>query len=318
MSDLQKTIKFENFKLNVFKSLMEQSLMVDDQLMLNVNKEIFKSCSFSTTKTFIKLWSIPLKSLLIKPEIEEGIIDFDEKPEKVEELDFKPFDFYILRGDLFKKFLTVFDSDVVDIEFTVQFENDKYQARTITITGKGTDQTVLKTTFILTTEELISNKIDDYSEILKQCTPDNDMFEFILSSKQMQEIKRLIKNLHKSMSDNSAFLTFKIDSENKKIVVNDKVFVLDIRLSPELQSEIIFPKESFSFNILKSDFIMTGNHDFTIYINNNNSKIILGARYANSIIWGLATKVEASNMNITDAALESTIDTLDIAEYLND
>lgn len=308
------TVVFKNFRLNVFKNLMEQSLMVTNQLMINLNKDIMKACSYSSTNTFIKLWAINLNNLIIKPDT-DGIIDFDNTI-KEEELKFPEFDFYILRGDLFKKFLTVFNFDTVDIEFTLELINNKYQATTLIVSGEGTDQTMLKTTFSLTTEELISNKIEDYSAIIKELTPSKKCFEFILSSKQVQEIKRLIKNLHKSNSNNSAYLTFTVDTENKKIIVNDKVFVLNIILSNELQNELKFPEESFNFNILKSDFIMTGNHDFTFYVNSEETKIILGARYMGALIWGLTTKIEISNININEAALDASIDALNIEEYM--
>lgn len=313
---MEQKVYIKNFRLNVFKNLLDQSLMTNNQLMLNVSPTMFKSASFSVTSTFIKLWSIPLKGLVIEPENEnnDGVINFDE-PKPKEELKFESFDCYIFKGDLFKKFLSVYESDEIDLEFTTNEINGKQQATKITLIGSGTDQTILQTTFMPTTEEFISNKISDYNEIIKHCTPDKSMFTFIFSSKQIQEIKRLIKNLHKSMSDNSAFLTFFIDSENKKITINDKVFVLDIKLSPELQEKLSFPEKSFSFNILKTDFVVTGNHDFTFYVAENDPRIILGARYSGSIIWGTSTKIETTNLNISEAALDATIDNLDLTEY---
>ncbi|MCK9415717.1 hypothetical protein M0Q97_03540 [Candidatus Dojkabacteria bacterium] len=312
---MEQNIIIKNFRLNVFKNLLEQSLMTNNQLMLNISPTMFKSASFSITNTFIKLWSIPLKGLIIEPEDEssDGVINFDE-PKQKEEFKFESFDCYIFKGDLFKKFLSVYESDEIDLEFVTQEINGKQQAIKITLIGNGSE-TILKTTFLPTTEEFISNKISDYNEIIKHCTPDKSMFTFIFSSKQIQEIKRLIKNLHKSMSDNSAFLTFMIDSENKKIIINDKVFVLDIKLSPELQTKLLFPEKSFSFNILKSDFVITGNHDFTFYVAENDPRIILGARYGGSIIWGTSTKIETNNLNINDAALDATIDNLNLEEY---
>ena len=317
-------IKIKNFRLNVFKNLLEQSLIVDSQLMFEISPEMIRSCSFSQTKSFIKLWMIPFTNLICKPEKKEtsDVIDLDE-PEVVEEEipDFEKFNMYILKGELFKKFLSVYTSDTVDIIFNIQDVNGKKQAANLVITGKSEGSNLLTTNYVLTTEELITNKIDDYSSIIKECTPDDSMFEFVLSDKQIQEVKRLIKKLHKSNADNTTYLTFTVDSENQKIIVNDKVFTVEFDIDTEIQKSIEFPENSFKFNILKSDFIITGNQTFTIYTEENNQKVILGAHYAGSIIWCLTTKVtNVSDLNLDASIVDSTIDAidaLDIDEYFD-
>lgn len=304
-------IKIENFKLNVFRNLLEQSLIVDNQLMFEISKEMIRSCSFSTTKSFIKLWLIPINELILKPESDEANLFPDESKQK--EFDFPTFNMYILKGDLFKKFLSVHTSDTVDLEFTLQKVNNKYYASNITIIGKSEGNNDLTTNFILTTEELISNSVDDYSDIIKQCTPSKSMFEFMLSDNQIQEIKRLIKKLHKSTSDNTAYLTFFVDSEKKKLIVNDKVFNIGFELNPDTK----FSKNSFKFNILKSDFIIAGNQTFSIYTSEDDMTVIFGARYAGSIIWCLSSKIpEQSDLNLEASVVDSTIDALDVSEYI--
>lgn len=301
-------IKLSNFKLNVFRNLMEQSLIVDNQLMFEFSSDMVRSCSFSATKSFMKLWTSQLINFIQQSD-DSG--DLQEIPS------FDPFNMYILKGDLFKKFLSVHTADTVDLIFTIEVnENKKNQAAAITIIGQGEGSNKLKTTFTLTTEELISNKIDDYSAVIKECTPSKDMFEFVLSNNQIQEIKRLIKKLHKSSADNTAYLSFKIDNENKKIVVNDKVFVVEFAFAENAK----IPKESFSFNILKSDFIITGNQTFSIFTNSDEQKVIFGARHAGAIIWCLSSKIQESNDLPFDASVvDSTIDSIDdIDDYLND
>ena len=142
------------------------------------------------------------------------------------------------------------------------------------------------------------------------------MFEFILTDGQIQEIKRLIKKLHKSSSNNTAFLTFGVDSDNKKIIVNDKVFTIDF----QLQEDTKFPEQSFKFNILKSDFIMTGNHTFTIYTEEEERKVIFGARFASSIIWCLSSKINPDSIDLNDnfdSIADTTLDDLDLSEYVD-
>lgn len=318
-------IQIKNFKLNVFKNLLEQSLIVDNQLMFEISSKMIKSCSFSQTKSFMKLWMIPFTNLICKPEKKESsneIVElFEEEPVEEKMPEFDLFNMYILKGELFKKFLSVYTSDTVDIIFNIQEVNGKKQAASLNITGKSEGSNVLTTNFILTIEELITNKVDDYSAIIKECTPNESMFEFVLSDKQIQEVKRLIKKLHKSNADNTAYLTFTIDSKKQKIIVNDKVFTVEFDIDTDVQQHIEFPENSFNFNILKSDFVITGNQTFTIYTEENNQKVIFGAHYAGSIIWCLTTKVtNVSDINLDASIVDSTIDAidaLDIDEYFD-
>ena len=62
---------------------------------------------------------------------------------------------------------------------------------------------------------------------------------------------------------------------------------------------------------------MTGNHTFSIFVNGKDQKVIFAGKYANSIIWGLSTKVVESSMNFDSSIMDATIDSLDIEEYLN-
>jgi hypothetical protein len=304
-----KTIQISNFRLNIFRKLLEQSLIVDNQLMLEFSDTIIRACSFSSTRSFMKLWSTPIDNLL-NNESKTDVIELDIVPK--EKLSFPVFNFYILKGDLFHKYLSVHNTDMVDLEFILHKVDNKYQAANIIISGKSENNSPLVTTFILTTEELISNIITDYSLIINECTPQIDMVEFILTDIQIQEIKRLIKKLHKSTANNTAFLTFTIDVKENKIIVNDKVFTLSFQLIQKLQIT-----ENIVFNILKSDFIMTGNHTFSIFTNENDQKVILGAKFAGSIIWCLSSKVNENTINIDDSAMEYAISSEDLSEYLS-
>ena len=149
------TIKISNFKLNIFRNLLEQSLIVDNQLMIEFSPEIIKSCTFSNSKTFLKLWTTPLSNLI---NVENNDIDLFENKKNVNENNFPTFNFYILKGDLFQKYLSVHTANTVDLEFILHKKDDKYQAANITISSKLNNNNSLVTNFILTTEELISNK----------------------------------------------------------------------------------------------------------------------------------------------------------------
>ena len=69
-----------------------------------------------------------------------------------------------------------FKESLVNLEFNV-IDN---QATTLKLSGKTDQQYFIETTFPLTKEEIIIDKIDDYSEIISECTPSPDMFEFFL------------------------------------------------------------------------------------------------------------------------------------------
>jgi hypothetical protein len=318
----QQTIKIPNFKLNVFRNLLDQALMVNSQLTLEFGPEMLKSCSFSLTDSFMKFWTIPTNNLIFNEDtqnIDDQLSILPTVPSKPKtELNFPVFDFYILKGDLFKKYLSVHTADTVDLEFVLHKNGKKFQGASMTIIGTSESNSPLTTSFILTTEDLISNKIDDYSKIIKECTPSENAFQFILTNNQIQEIKRLIKQLHKSTPDNTSYLTFTIDTENQKIIVNDKVFTIDFVINQENKNSINLPEENFRFNILKSDFIMTGNHTFSIYTVDKEQKVIFGTNYANSIMMCLTSKVSEHNMTLNDSMSDISIDELELDEYIVD
>ena len=317
----QQTIKISNFKLNIFRNLLDQSLIVNNQLMLEVGPEMIKSCSFSLTNSFMKFWTIPLNNLISVEEVpidELAILPKTKSVKNKNLLDFPVFNFYILKGDLFRKYLSVHSSDTVDLEFILHKNGAKWQGASMTIIGTTESNSPLTTSFVLTTEDLISNKLEDYSKIIEACTPATDVFQFILTNEQIQEIKRLIKKLHKSAPDNTSYLTFSVDIEKQKIIINDKVFTVEFLINQENKNTVNLPVENFQFNILKSDFIMTGNHTFSIYTADKEQKVIFGANFANSIIMCLTSKVSESDMTLNDSANDASIDALNLDEYIDD
>lgn len=315
--DSEKILEIKNFRLNILKNLLEQSLICSNKFMLEISKDLIKSCSVSTTESLLKLWIIPLKKLIIIPD-NSGEIIFDlndEEPSKIE--DFPNFNLYILKGDLFRKFISVYNMEMVDLKFNLRKINDTYYATHLVITGKSENDSPLVTTYTLTTEEFLSNKIGDYNEIISQCTPSKEFNQFILTSQQIQEVKRLIKNLHKSNPQNYQYLNFTVDVDTKQITVNDKVFNISFKLSEEILSKIKFAKSSYSFKILKSDFIIIGNHNLMFYTDEISEKLIINTNYSDSIISCLVTKIsENSNLDLNSDNLDMAIDNIDISEYL--
>ena len=155
MMDNNKIVNIKNFNLQLFGNLLNQALSVTPQLMLEFNDSMLKSCSFSQTKSLIKLWVIPYKNLILQEKIveeQENIIDLNDSPiitglEKIV-TDVLPeipnFNFYILKGDLFKNYIGVFNNtEAVDLSFNLISVDNKYQASSIIIKGKSESGAIL-------------------------------------------------------------------------------------------------------------------------------------------------------------------------------
>lgn len=279
-------IIIDNFDISTFSNLLKESLKTNNSsLMLQVKDGMIKSASFSKTKSLIKLWQIPLNKLILQ-ESELETVDIDQNY-----LDSLDFNFYILKGDTFIKMLDVFlyKESLVNLEFNV-IDN---QATTLKLSGKTDQQYFIETTFPLTKEEIIIDKIDDYSEIISECTPSPDMFEFFLTKEYINNIKKLVKNLHQASVDNSAYLSFSVSKTSIKIF--DKVFDIDL---PNLQNKGFDDNKVLNFNILKSDFGLIGEHNYNVSTDNESQKVIFNGTFAKSIVCCLCTKPSHNQLTI--------------------
>lgn len=325
MSSENVVFEIKNFNLAAFKKLIEQSLSVDKQLILEFSNEFIRGASLSATKTFIKFWTIPITKMIVieEPEAIENeitdVIDLLPKEKKSSEPEIslsEPFDFYVDRGEIFKKFLSIYNKVAVDVKFTcTRTSSGKLQAAEINIKSQMSESSsYISTTYTLSTDEIITNKITDYSNIIAQLTPDKNMFEFSLYDAQIGEIRRLIKTLHKTTPKNTSYLTFKIDTDKKNVSVSDKVF--DISFS--LENNV--PSENIEFSVLKNDFFMLGVKNISLFVDNNQAKIIFGSNFGGAIVWSSATKVTditISDNSTFEANLDETIESLNLDEYLD-
>lgn len=319
---MSKIVKLENFRIDGFRNLLEQNLMVNNQLMLEFSKDMIKSCSFSASSTMMKLWSAPLVNFISKQKDEEkepilNLDDLDNIVEKEQKFDFEKFNFYVLKGDYFKRFLSVFHGKSADVEIYVN--EDEHQASKIVVKGTTVNESYIEASFILTTEEMITNKVEDYDKAIKELTPKEGMSEFMLTEKSVQEIKKLVKDLHKSIPDNTGYLLFEIDADNQVLTISDKVFKLKYDISLEEGSESLSKiEENISFKILKSDFIIVGNHTFLFNVSNNDKEnVLMRTNYSKSMIGCLISKITNEVDEEQTEILDSTIDAIDIDDYFN-
>jgi hypothetical protein len=81
-----------------------------------------------------------------------------------------------------------------------------------------------------------------------------------------------------------------------------------------LKGKSIPEGESMSFNILKGDFIITGDHTFNFFTAPNSEKVIILGKYGKAIILGLTTKISESSDSMMSSAEDNLMD-LDLSEY---
>lgn len=308
------SVTLKNIDINIINNLLQQSLEVSQQLMFEFSPTILKSVNFSSSQTFIKFWTIEIDKLIKKEELEPindlVLDDIMESTTPVEDhtKDFdKTFNFYLLKGDLFKSFLSVFKNDLIDIDFALIDGSDgKLQAHSITVKGYTESDKRLVAKLDLTTDDMITNKISDYSQLLQICKPKDKMSEITLPNSHLKELRRIINNMNKTISNNSSFVTFTV--EDGELRINDKVFNMNFD-DVDIKTE-----NNFSFNILKSDFKLIGNHSFKIFTGDQDKEIHFGAKYGNAIIWCLTSKPKNSEDSLSDSS-EDMLSSDDINDY---
>ena len=289
-----------NFNLSLLKRLLKQSLIVNEQIMIEISDLMMKSVSFSGTKSLIKIWQLPIESF-VDIEAESEV----DKSTYIQNYDGK-FNLYILKGSLFLKYLDVF-SMKNPCKLTINIDKNTNQATQLTIEGSSENGSKIKTNFVLTTEEMIVDKVEDYNFILKQCTPEKSYKQFSITEKQLTELKSLIKKLHKSIVNNSNYITFSFD-DNGNLNVFDKAFNIEL----EYDSKDV---KNLEFKILKTDLLMFGEHSFVFYTDNNTPKVILGTNYGPAVVWCTSVKVleDVTTDEIDD--INDIADSLDLEEY---
>ena len=289
-----------NFNLSLLKRLLKQSLIVNEQIMIEISDSMMKSVSFSGTKSLIKIWQLPIESF-VDIEAESEV----DKSTYIQNYDRK-FNLYILKGSLFLKYLDVF-SMKNPCKLTINIDKNTNQATQLTIEGSSENGSKIKTNFVLTTEEMIVDKVEDYNFILKQCTPEKSYKQFSITEKQLTELKSLIKKLHKSIVNNSNYITFSFD-DNGNLNVFDKAFNIEL----EYDSKDV---KNLEFKILKTDLLMFGEHSFVFYTDNNTPKVILGTNYGPAVVWCTSVKVleDVTTDEIDD--INDIADSLDLEEY---
>lgn len=288
-------ITIDNFKLGLFRSMMEQSLVVNKQLIFRIDKDMIKSCSFSPTKSLIKLITMPTERL------SDGIIN-----------DFVAFDVFIFRGDVFKKYLSVYKDGLVNITFTTIEHEGKIIAKQIKII----DESGLETVFAPTTEKMMSDSVSDYSSLIEKITPKPDMFRLLVANNHILNIRQLIGTLHNADPKNVLYLCFEYDKTNNNLSVKDSVFKQSIPFTNEVND--ILPTVDFMFNVMKTDYIRIGNHNYSIYTKHDSKELILIAAHGGMLVSCLITKVD-ENVAQTDLG-SSELDGMglsaeDIANY---
>jgi hypothetical protein len=140
----------------------------------------------------------------------------------------------------------------------------------------------------------------------------------------VKEVKKLIKELYKSDPENTSYITFQCDPKKSVIVVKDKVFNVKFDMVNSLDNKCN-NDDLIEFDILKSDFIVSGNHTFSFYSSPEDFHIILSTIYKKCVISCLISKTstnedefqndEAMSNSISDTSLN--LDEIDVEEYFD-
>lgn len=300
-----------NFNLSTLKRLLKQSLIVNEQIMMEIDDTMIKSVSFSSTKSLIKIWQTPIEAFVTTNDENPELLEDNEIVDKssyIMSLDGK-FNLYILKGSLFLKYLDVF-SMKTPCKLTIDVDTNSHQATQLVIEGLSESGSKIKTKFILTTETMIVDKVEDYGFILKQCSPEETFSKFSIGEKQLVEIKNLIKKLHKSIVNNSSYVTFNFD-DNGILTVSDKAFNIEVNYETSDDSRL----KGFEFNLLKNDLVMLGEHSFVVYTDKNSPKVIFGTNYGEAIVWCMSVKVSEDINTDEISDINDIADNLNLEEY---
>lgn len=293
-------IIIKNFNIRLFRQLLDQTLMVDNQVMVYFTQDIVRSCALTSTQSFMKMWTVPMTSLVSDNQSE--VVDLD-----VENFDgpttptFDPFNIYVLKGDVFRRYLRVYGENPVTLKIVVDPKTSN--GITLTIIGETQAGSSLTSTFVLTSDEFITSKVNDLDAVIDSLTPSEKDVNFILSSDEMKEVKTLIKELHKSNPNNTSFINFKMNPTDKTIAVGDAVFNVKFPLVKTENYNI--PSDMIDFNILKSDFIVSGGHTYTFHTTNDKDYAIMLTAFSFGVIGCIVKKAYAKN----DIGLEQNNDT---------
>jgi uncharacterized UPF0146 family protein len=298
--------------------------MVENQLVINFSDGMIRSTSMTVSHSLMKFWTAPISAFITSEteldrkkaatKVEQPIINFDDDPiedtipeteEDTTDIDAKfkeveAFDFYVSKGDVFRRFLSVFGSDSVNV--TIDIDRTKNVATDIIIEGQSVNGTNLTSKFNLSSEDIIMNKVSDYSKVIEELTPKPDMQQFLISVEETKEIKFLIKQLHNTNVQNTTYIKFYINAAEQYVELSDEVFKL--RYSLRKNEDIPLPTKDMTFNLFKTDLIAAGTHSFVFFSTDQKDDfVITNTHYKKCLISTIMSKSYEKN---TDNNLVST------------
>lgn len=270
-------IIFRKFDLGFFASLIDQNLMANNSIKVRFTEKTVKSIALTSSRSFVKLWEINTENLIC-PNTESVEEINDDGTIGVHVPKFECFDMFVLKGDVFKRFLNVFNQNPVDL--LVDVDENESIANRIVITGETKFDTPIKCSYTLSSAEAMGEGPSDYSVVEKFFTVKDSVKSFMILKDEMDQVKNLIQTLHKTNSENTSYVTVNVDVERSIIRVFDKVFDIKFPLVKTEDQISNLPDKSFDFRILKSDFIVAGKHTYNLYFDqSDDDKIVMKALF---------------------------------------
>ena len=297
--------KITNVNLRKFEKIINTSLMVRNNLMLEFSEQFVRSCALNSSSSIMKLFTVEIEKISmtaeeLTPKKEEIIlatqITLDSTPDKNNNIS-GLFDFYLLRGEILKNNFGIFDQNKpVDIEFDVIQAEDESRPRatSMKITGLSKYNTRLETTLPLTKDSLNTETISDYSMAMQHVTPDDNSHKISISPAMFEEVTSMIKSLHKTNVNNTIYI--EIEVSGNQIIFKDKAFKIQYTIPESIEGSI-------EFKLAKNDWIkLTGENTVNIFLNKNvdDKKVIFVTSYIDSVIFSLITKVRGGEIVSAD------------------
>ena len=289
MSNNLKEIHVAGFNVAKLKTYVKQNLALDKKMIINFADDYVRSYALSPTQTMVKLWVLPTEELIRRPD-REVLDETEERSVLIE----NAFTLVIMRGDLFNKYISVFNDEDADVKFWISADSqNRYMAHRIVVSGRTKYGTYLSIS-IDTSNDDSDEYHKDYNKLTSMVTPAEGSESFTLTSDNIIEIHQTIKSMHKAIADNSAFILFEYSKEREELTVSDLVFRLTYSLSIG-EDGYKLPSTDMKFGILKSDFVNIGTQSMTFSEKHEDQFIIANTNFKHSLIGICFSKVDLEN-----------------------
>lgn len=317
-----KKFKITNVNLRKFELLLNEALKVNNIVILEFDHNFIKNVSISTNKNLIKLFSVDINKISHEKKDDDkpvNILDLGQvqPTESNNNIDCK-FDFYFMRGEIFKNNFGVFDKMTKPVELTFEciedVETGRTRARNLTISGTSKFGSAIEVNIQLTDNDDFNESVNEYGDLLARATPAEDSYIFNIEPKVFSEVTELIKELNKNIS-NTLYINITIDKNH--LTINNKIFRVEYTLDKPIDNPDGSP---VNIKVSNEDWNkLTGSEAISVHVDKDpiNNKLIFITKYLDAIYWSMMMKVidNSDVMSTDDESDEAILESLDVSGY---